>query len=140
MELKKFWKETFGGFVLKNVLVAIGIIVAISWITLICIDFYTHHGEAEVIPDLRGSYVEEAEVILAKKGLYPQVIDSVYVRDKKLGTIIDQIPGANSSVKTNRPVYIIINSRKVHQVSLPEISDVSFRQADAMLKSVGLNY
>jgi len=139
MELKKFWKETFGGFVLKNVLVAIGIIVAISWITLISIDFYTHHGEAEVIPDLRGSYVEEAEVILAKKGLYPQVIDSVYVRDKKLGTIIDQIPAPNSTVKSNRPVYLIINSRKVRQVALPEISDVSYRQADAMLQSVGLS-
>src|ERR1035437_3901287 len=130
MELKKFWKETFGGFVLKNVLVAIGIIVAISWITLICIDFYTHHGEAEVIPDLRGSYVEEAEILLAKKGLYPVVIDSVYVRDKKLGTIIDQIPPANSSVKRNRPIYLIINSRSVRQVTLPEINDVSYRQAD----------
>jgi len=140
MDIKKFWKETFGGFVLKNLLIAIGIVVALSWIALIGVDFYTHHGESETIPDLRGMYVEEAEVLLAKKGLYPQVIDSVYVRNKKLGTIIDQIPGANSSVKTNRPVYIIINSRKVHQVSLPEISDVSFRQADAMLKSVGLNY
>ncbi len=139
MELKKFWKETFGGFVLKNVLVAIGIVIALSWITLIGIDFYTHHGESEVIPDLRGSYIEEAQVLLAKKGLYPVVIDSVYVRDKKLGTIIDQIPAPNSTVKTNRPVYIIINSRKVKQVTLPEINDVSYRQADAMLQSMGLS-
>ena len=106
MGIKRFWKETFGGFILKNVLIAIGIIVALSWIALIGIDFYTHHGESEVIPDLRGSYVEEAEVILAKKGLHPQVIDSVYVRGKKLGTIIDQIPPANSNVKRNRPVYL----------------------------------
>jgi len=139
MDVKKFWKQSFGGLVLKNVLIAIGIIVALSWIALIAVDFYTHHGESEIIPDLRGSYVEEAEVILAKKGLYPQVIDSVYVRDKKLGTIIDQIPPANSSVKRNRPVYLIINSRKVRQVTLPEITDVSYRQADAMLQSIGLS-
>lgn len=139
MDLKKFWKETFGGFVLKNVLIAVAIVVALSWITLIFISFYTHHGESEVIPDLRGSYMEEAEVILAKKGLYPVVIDSVYVRDKKLGTIIDQIPAPNSTVKTNRPVYLIINSRKVRQVTLPEVADVSYRQADAMLQSVGLS-
>ena len=139
MDLKKIWKETFGGFVLKNTLVAIGIIIALSWITLIFIDFYTHHGESEVIPDLRGSYVEEAQVILAKKGLYPQVIDSVYVRGKKLGTIIDQIPPPNSSVKSNRPIYLIINSRMVRQVTLPEINDVSYRQADAMLQSIGLS-
>jgi len=139
MDIKKFWKETFGGFILKNVLLAIGIIVVLSWIALISIDFYTHHGESEVIPDLRGSYVEEAEIVLAKKGLYPLVIDSVYVRGKKLGTIIDQIPPANSTVKRNRPIYLIINSRSVRQVALPEINDVSYRQADAMLQSMGLS-
>ena len=139
MDIKKFWKETFGGFILKNVLIAAGILIALSWIALIGVDYYTHHGESEVIPDLRGMYVEEAEVLLAKKGLYPQVIDSVYIRGKKLGTIIYQTPGANANVKTNRPVYIIINSRNVHQVNLPEINDVSYRQADAMLQSMGLS-
>ncbi|HZK68480.1 MAG TPA: PASTA domain-containing protein [Paludibacter sp.] len=139
MDLKKFWKETFGGFVLKNVLIAIGVVVALSWISLICVDFYTHHGEAEVVPDLRGSTVEEAQVILASKGLRVQVIDSVYVRGKKLGTIIEQNPSPNSNIKTNRPIYVKINSRFVRQVTLPELSDVSYRQADAMLQSIGLS-
>ncbi len=139
MELKKFWKETIGGFVLKNVLIASGIIVVLTWGALIAVDFYTHHGELLVIPDLRGSNVEEAEQLLAKKGLYAQVIDSVYVRNKKQGAIIEQIPAPNSTVKSNRPVYIIINSRKARQVALPEISEVSYRQADAMLQSVGLS-
>lgn len=139
MDFKKFWKETFGGFVLKNVLIAIAIFVVLFWIALIGVDFYTHHGESEVIPDLRGSYVEEAEVMLAKHGLYPQVIDSVYIRGKKLGTIIEQIPPANSTVKRDRPIYLIINSSQVRQVPLPDVSDVSYRQADAMLKSIGLN-
>jgi len=139
MNIKKFWKETFAGFILKNFLIATAIIVVLAWGALIGVDFYTHHGESEIIPDLRGSYVEEAEILLAKKGLYPMVIDSVYVRDKKLGTIIDQIPPANSSVKRNRPIYLIINSRSVRQVTLPEINDVSYRQADAMLQSLGLS-
>lgn len=139
MDLKKIWKETFGGFVLKNVLIAIGVIVALSWITLFCVDFYTHHGEAEVVPDLRGSTIEEAQVILASKGLRVQVIDSVYVRGKKLGTIIEQNPSPNSNIKTNRPIYVKINSRFVRQVTLPELSDVSYRQADAMLQSIGLS-
>ena len=139
MDLKKFWKETIGGFVLKNVLLAVAIIVVLATAALFAVDFYTRHGEALVVPDLRGSYVEEAEQLLAKKGLFPQIIDSVYVRNKKLGTIIDQIPAPNSTVKSNRPIYIIINSRKARQVNLPEIIDVSYRQADAMLQSVGLS-
>jgi len=139
MDLKKFWKETIGGFVLKNVLLAVAIIVVLATAALFAVDFYTRHGEALVVPDLRGSYVEEAEQILAKKGLYPQVIDSVYVRNKKIGTIIEQIPVPNSTVKSNRPIYIIINSRKARQVNLPEVIDVSYRQADAMLQSIGLS-
>ena len=138
MNIKKFWKDTFGGFVLKNILIAIVLVVVLAWVSLICIDFYTRHGEYEVMPDLRGSYVEEAEILLKSKGLYAQVIDSVYVRGKKLGTIIDQIPEPNSSVKRNRPIYLIINSRQARQVALPELSDVSYRQADAMLQSIGL--
>jgi eukaryotic-like serine/threonine-protein kinase len=138
MDIKRFWKETFAGFVLKNVLIAITIIVALTWIALICMDFYTHHGDYQVVPDLRGAYVEEAVQILTKQGLYVKVIDSVYVRNKKLGTIIDQIPAPNSNVKNNRPIYLIINSKQVRQVSLPDVSDVSYRQADAMLQSIGL--
>lgn len=138
MDFKHFWKETFGGLVLRQVLIAIIVFVALAWITLIAVDHYTHHGEVEIIPDLRGAYVEEAEVVLAKQGLYPQVIDSVYLRDKKLGTIIEQIPPANSTIKRNRPIYLIVNSRQVRQVPLPNVNDVSYRQADAMLKSIGL--
>lgn len=73
--------------------------------------------------------------MLNNHGLYSVVIDSVFVRDKKLGTIIEQIPAVNSAVKTKRPIYLIINSRQVRQIPVPDVNDVSFRQADAMLKS-----
>lgn len=139
MDFKKFWKESIGGFVLKRVLLAIVIFVSLSWITLIVVDYYTHHGEFEVVPDLRGMYVEEAQLMLANQGLYTQVVDSVYVRNKKLGTIIEQTPAANSTVKQNRPIYLIINSKQVKKIPLPDVSDVSYRQADAMLKAIGLN-
>lgn len=139
MDFKKFWKESFAGFALKNILLAIAIIVGLAWGTLIGIDIYTHHGQSKIVPDLRGSSVDEAQVLLSNQKLFAQVIDSVYVRDKKLGTVIDQIPAANSSVKSNRAIYLIINSRQVRQVSLPDVGDVSYRQADAMLQSIGLS-
>ncbi|MCE5330887.1 MAG: PASTA domain-containing protein [Bacteroidales bacterium] len=139
MDFKKFWKESFGGFVLKRILLAIIIFVALVWLTLIGVDFYTHHGESEIVPDLRGLYVEEADLLLTNHGLYPQVIDSVFVKDKKLGTIIEQIPAVNSTVKRNRPIYLIINSRQVRKVPMPDVNDVSYRQADAMLKAIGLS-
>lgn len=128
-----------GGFILKRLLLAIVIFVALVWVTIALIDVYTHHGESETVPDLRGLYVEEADLLLNNHGLYSVVIDSVFVRDKKLGTIIEQIPAVNSTVKRNRPIYLIINSRQVRMIPVPDVNDVSFRQADAMLKSIGLN-
>ncbi len=140
MNFKKFWKETFAGLILKNVLIAIVLIVSLSWGTLLIIDFYTHHGQTERVPDLRGSTLNEAKALLSNQSLHAQVIDSVYVRNKKLGTIIDQIPGPNSSVKSNRSIYLIINSSQVRQVTLPDVTDISYRQAIAMLQSIGLNF
>ena len=139
MDLKDFWKNSLGGFILKRLLLAIVIFVALAWVTIALIDVYTHHGESETVPDLRGLYVEEADLLLNNHGLYSMVIDSVFVRDKKLGTIIEQIPAVNSTVKRNRPIYLIINSRQVRMIPVPDVNDVSFRQADAMLKSIGLN-
>ncbi|HOL29708.1 MAG TPA: PASTA domain-containing protein [Paludibacteraceae bacterium] len=139
MDFKKFWKESFAGFVVKNLLLAIAIFLALTWITLFIIDIYTHHGEAEIVPDMKGLYVEEAENILREKGLYPKIIDSVYVRDKKAGIIIEQVPPPKSTLKKNRPVYLIINSTQVQKVPVPEVIDVSSRQAIAMLQSVGLD-
>ena len=139
MDLKDFWKNSLGGFILKRLLLAIVIFVALVWVTIALIDVYTHHGESETVPDLRGLYVEEADLLLNNHGLYSVVIDSVFVRDKKLGTIIEQIPAVNSTVKRNRPIYLIINSRQVRMIPVPDVNDVSFRQADAMLKSIGLN-
>lgn len=138
MDFKKFWKETFAGFILKNILLSIAIFVALAWGTLLFIDYYTHHGESQMVPDLRGSYVEEAEMLLSKKGLSVQVVDSVYISGKKLGTIVEQTPSPNSLVKSNRPIYVIINSRQVKMVPLPEVNDVSYRQADAILNAIGL--
>jgi beta-lactam-binding protein with PASTA domain len=138
MEFKNFWKESIVGYIVKRILLAILIAIALSWITLILLDHYTHHGESVTVPDLQGLYEEEAQNLLENYDLYTQVIDSVYVKDKALGTIVEQIPSANSSVKKNRSIYLILNKRQLKMIPFPDVNDVSFRQADALIKSLGL--
>jgi beta-lactam-binding protein with PASTA domain len=41
------------------------------------------------------------------------VVDSVYVKSKLKGSIIDQKPAAGSTVKKNRIVFLTINARAV---------------------------
>ncbi|MBN2765062.1 MAG: PASTA domain-containing protein [Paludibacteraceae bacterium] len=139
MNFKQFWNNSFAGFILKRLILALTIFVALAWFTLFFVDRYTNHGQFEVVPDLRGMYIEEAELVLANHGLHTQIIDSVYIRTKKLGTIIEQTPVPQSTVKKNRPIYIIVNSKQVRQIPMPDVTDVSFRQADAMLKAIGIN-
>lgn len=139
MDFKTFWKESTAGFIVKNILLAIVAFVVLAWVTLIVIDFYTNHGESEEVPDLRGMMLTEADAVLAQQGIYPQVIDSVFSKKHPLGSIIEQVPTPGSTIKRNRPVYLIINSKQVRQIPLPNVTDVSFRQADAMLKAIGLN-
>jgi len=139
MSIKSFFQESAIGFIIKRILLAAVIIVILSWITLLLIDVYTRHGESVPVPDVRGLYFEEANNILNNSDLYALVIDSVYVRDKALGTILEQIPAAGSSVKKQRNIFLIVNKNQFKKVPLPDVSDISQRQADALLRSVGLN-
>jgi len=139
MSFKTFWKESIAGFIIKRILLAIVIFVSLAWITLILLDHYTNHGESVTVPDLQGLYVEEAQNLLENYDLYVQVIDSVYMKEKALGTIVEQIPPANSAVKKNRSIYLILNKRQVRMIPFPDVNDVSFRQADALIKSLGLS-
>ena len=138
MDFKRFWKESWAALVIRHVLLALLVVFIISYITLSFIDKYTRHGEAEVVPDLKGRYTEEADILLAAQGLRYEVIDSTYDRSQPFGVIVEQTPPQGSFLKKGRPVYLIINAKSIRQVPLPDVRDVSFRQADAMLKASGL--
>jgi beta-lactam-binding protein with PASTA domain len=55
------------------------------------------------------------------------------------GTIVDQNPPADTHAKNGRSVYVIINAQSVRQVPIPDLHDISYRQAEATLKSLGIS-
>lgn len=134
-----FWDKTFLGYILKNIGIAIAAILGIALVALFLINIYTKHGKSEAVPNLKGLSIEEADAMLRKQKLKFEIIDSVFMRDKKLGTVIEQNPVANSIVKPGRKIYLIINSKAVRQVKFPNVTDISVRQAEAMIKSLRIN-
>ena len=138
MDFKTFWKESTLGYITRRILLAIILFIALAWVSLYFTGVYTHHGESVPVPDLRGLYIDEATARLDQSDLYVEVIDSVYMSDKALGTIVDQIPAPGSTVKKNRAIYLIVNKQHKNKIPVPEVSDLSYRQADALLKSLGL--
>ena len=138
MEKNSFWNNNIFGYTLKNLLIAIAVFIGLVWVTLIVIDFYTNHGETHKVPGVKGVNVEQAMDMLSRLDLKAVVIDSVYVKDKKLGTVIEQNPVEGSVVKPGRPIYLVVNSRSVRLIALPSVTDISIRQAEATLMSIGI--
>ncbi|NLI72003.1 MAG: PASTA domain-containing protein [Bacteroidales bacterium] len=134
-----FWNKTLFGLLLRNLVIAGLILIVLAGGMLLFLNFYTNHGKSETVPDLRGFTIEEATAMLNRHNLKYEIIDSSYVRNKKLGTILEQNPAPSTSVKPGRPIYLIINSRAVRQIPLPNLRDISLRQAQAMAKSLGVN-
>ncbi|MFM7218006.1 MAG: PASTA domain-containing protein [Bacteroidota bacterium] len=99
---------------------------------------FTHHGESITVPDVRGMNMERLEKFLAENQLEYEVVDSLYETGRKPGVVIDQDPAPASKVKQGRTLYLTINSSKPPKVKMPNLLDVSYRQAESILESFGL--
>lgn len=138
MDFKTFWKESKTAFVIKMLLVAIVLVVIIACIVFSWLRKYTQHGVEVEVPNICGMYAEEAALTLQTVGLQMQVIDSTYSNKVALGTIVEQDPTTGSKVKKDRSIYVITNARARKKVPLPDLHDVSSRQAQATLRALEL--
>lgn len=134
-ELVKFLKSKV--FFL-NLIIAILLAASIIGFTYKWLDGYTKHGETISVPDLRGLLPEEAKEFLSRKHLNYAIIDSMFDLKKTKGIILDQDPAPNAKVKENRTIYLTVNSILPPQVKMPNLIDVSYRQAEAILQTYGL--
>lgn len=99
----------------------------------------TNHGQTVTVPDLRGMKFKDIESFLSQKSLEVKISDSsVFVLDKPPGVVIEQDPSPNEKVKEGRTIYVTITRTVPPQVKLPNLVDVSQRQAEAILGSYGL--
>jgi eukaryotic-like serine/threonine-protein kinase len=121
-----------------NLLAIVIIVVLLLTGVSLVLNNVTRHGESLTVPDITGLRVEDAEKILIAKKLKVMITDSLFFEDKPKNSVLDQNPSPQSKVKEGRVVYITINSTKAPLVNMPNLIDVSYRQAQVMLQSVGL--
>ena len=114
------------------------LLTALFFGALYWLDSYTNHGKVIFVPDLQGLNEQEAEKVLAGKNLKYEIIDSIFVKGKKAGVIMEQTPEAGSIVKEERKIYLVINACSPRKIVLPDLRDVSLRQAEAIITSMGL--
>ncbi len=130
------WNFLKNNIYVKNILLAILLLIvlflALNW----WLNAYTRHGQAVVVPDVKGLSVQEATVFFNNVNLRFEVVDSVYNKNATPGVIVETIPTAGTKVKEHRNIYITINAKTSRMAIIPEIKDQSLRQAIAKLNAV----
>lgn len=131
-------KEFFNHYVIRNILILILLGIFTFYGTLVILRHYTHHGEALPVPDVRGMALDEAGKLLQGQKMRWQLSDSVYVISVKPGAVVYQNPEPGSKVKENRNIFLVVNALAPEKVKMPNVVDLSFRQAKTTLESQGL--
>lgn len=121
-----------------HILLAVLLLFALLLLMFNWLNSHTRHGESMAVPELRGIRIEQAADVLKQKNLRYVIIDSVFFPDKPKNTVVDQNPLPEEKVKEGRVIYLTLNSSEPPKVKMPNLIDVSYRQAQTILLSYGL--
>jgi beta-lactam-binding protein with PASTA domain len=133
-----FLRFLFSKKFLKHFLIAMGVSLALIWLTMQSLSWYTKHNDHIIVPDYRGLIYTEVRSNPENNNYQFNVIDSIFEADKPKGSILSQDPYPGAKVKKNRMVYLTITSTVPEKTSMPELRDLTLRQAQSMLESSGL--
>jgi beta-lactam-binding protein with PASTA domain len=112
----------------------------LCFITLQWLKSTTNHGEFVEVPDFSKMSVIEMRELAEDVGLRYQVLDSTnYNPEFPRFSILEQNPSAGSKVKENRKIYFTVNPSGYKKVTVPDIVQVTQRNATSMLRAVGLD-
>ncbi|HKB43390.1 MAG TPA: PASTA domain-containing protein [Chitinophagaceae bacterium] len=121
-----------------NIVTGVLLAIAVFSVFILSLNWLTHHGRSTTVPSVTGKTYDEAEKLLTKSGFDVEIQDSIYVVELPPLVVIKQIPEGDDVVKTNRTVYLTINRAVPPMVEMPNLIGYSFRNAEMVLKNMGL--
>jgi len=138
MTVKEFFSFRQNKYFWVNIIGMAAAIAVLLFGVLKGVDLYTRHGQAVVVPDVKGMGLAEAEKMFRNQSLNFVVSDSTYVEDLPAGSIVDYTPSAGQKVKEGRTIYLTINTLDIPLQVIPDVADnSSVRQAEARLLASG---
>lgn len=123
---------------LVNLILAAALLALILFITMKGLEKYTRHGQSNPVPEFTGMLPAEAQKIAHQQNLKVEIVDSLFLENTEPGVVVDQIPRPGHGVKQNRTIFLTINSTQPEMVTLPQLTDISFRQAQVLVENSGL--
>lgn len=120
-----------------NLLIIIALVIIIIEVAFFSLKGYTRHGDEIVVPDFVGlncdSVLEQYSDVF-----HFVMLDSVYSKSYPEGSFYQQDPLPNSNVKKGRNLYYVKVSEAPEKVVMPNLRNLSLRQALVSLKANGL--
>lgn len=125
----------------KTFLINVGIALVFIILVLVgvnyALDNYTRHGEDILVPNYSEIHYTKLDSVFEKSSLKYTVIDSIYEPKMPKGVVLDQNPIPESKVKEGRTIYLTINATNPPMLKMPDVVDLSLRQAIAKLEDYG---
>ena len=132
-------KFLFSRVFIKQLFLATIIFSIIVLGSIVFLFFYTNQTSRVVVPNLIGMNLDEIELVISKNKLRYEIIDSSFFNEEfEKNTVIEQIPIANKEVKKNRKIYLTTNPSSYGDVILPEIIQLTKRNAVTTLMALDL--
>lgn len=122
----------------KHIIIIVAITFILIWGILRILDIYTRHGKHYVVPDVKGLTIAEIEANNYDGNFDFFIIDSVFDNKRPKGTVIEQEPVGGVNVKYKRKIYLTTVAIMPEMVNMPNLEDLTLRQALAMLETYGL--
>lgn len=119
---------------------ALLVTIVLVFLVLRWLNNTTNHGEFVEVPDFSKMSVMDMRKSVEESSLRYEVLDSAnYNPDYPRFSIIEQNPKAGEKVKENRMIYFTVNPSGYKKVTVPNIIQVTQRNAASMLRAVGLD-
>lgn len=135
--MKSFLIKLIKNPIVVNILLMFTVFLLVLYGTLKWLDGYTRHNEVVTVPDVKGLTVGDAASFFENSRLRYNIIDSVFSKDVAPGTIVEVVPNVGAKVKEGRIVFVTLNALTSQMEVIPDVEDMSFRQAYALLRARG---
>ena len=134
MKAFRFLKDKW--FYISLIIMLLLVILTLNY-TFSRLDKFTRHGEEFMVPDFVGLNYDDVVETYGDDFTFI-LLDSIYVKNFPEGAVYQQNPAKDALVKKGRNVYIIRTTIAPEIVTMPNLRNLSLRQAMVSLNMAGL--
>ncbi|WP_062059912.1 PASTA domain-containing protein [Aquimarina longa] len=136
--IKDLFKFIYSKIFLIQLVIAVAMLVILSYVALQWLESTTNHDQRIVVPSLSKKTLDEVKEVLENKELRYEVQDSANFNPNfPRFSVLEQNPVAGSEVKENRKIYVTLNPSGYRKIEVPNVVQRTKRQAEPKLIALG---